>query len=213
MEEERHLNPRLMRLQADYERIRDEFVGHPYVSVEPASQIRPPERYNVTYRVPGLRWNSRGQCAEVAHQHVAEIYLHAEYPREKPKCVLKTPIWHPNFGGYICIGDHWAAGETLVDVIVQIGDMLQYRVYNPDSPLNLPAARWAIQHRGMLPVGSLNILQAEPEIALDGVPGRMPLDDLGISLAAAPLPENLEITIEDAPMNPPRSAACDGELA
>lgn len=179
------MNPRIKRLSADYEKIRNEFVGHKYVRVEPIGPTMPPERYRVTYRVPGVRWDPARKQPIVVSEHVADIYLHTDYPREKPKCTLLTPIWHPNFGSYICIGDHWAAGETLVDVIVQIGDMIQYKSYNPKSPLNAEAARWALQNKHMFPVGRIDLLQPEPEISFvsDFKRSSEP-DDLGIVLGS-----------------------------
>jgi len=160
------MNARLRRLLSDYEKIRTEFAGHRYITVEPIGG-NPPERYRVTYRLKGLRWDRRQNRPIVIGNHVAEIVLHREYPREKPQCRLLTEIWHPNFGPYICIGDHWAAGETLADVIVQIGDMIQYKSYNPKSPLNGLAARWAVDNRAHLPVGNIDLYQAEPDITLD----------------------------------------------
>jgi len=159
------MNPRLRRLLSDYEKVRTEFAGHPYIDVIPLGG-QPPERYRVTYRLKGLRWDKRQSRPIVVSQHVAEIILHQEYPREKPQCRMLTEIWHPNFGPYICIGDHWAAGETLADVIVQIGDMIQYKSYNPKSPLNGLAARWALDNRAYLPVGNIDLYQAEPDITL-----------------------------------------------
>lgn len=158
-------SPRLRRLMADYALIRDEFTGSRYVQVQPVAG-NPPERYLVTYRVRGLRWDAQRNCPVEQGLHKADIYLGAEYPREKPKCVMLTEIFHPNFGSYICIGDHWAAGETLADVIVQIGDMIQYREYNVKSPLNAIAAQWASQNRRFLPVGNVELRQGEPEIKL-----------------------------------------------
>jgi len=163
------VNPRLMRLQSDYRMIQEEFAGNPHISVEPVSRTVPPEKYIVTFRVPGLCWDSRERCAVVTNHHRAEIYLHTGYPREKPKCVLTTPVWHPNFGTYICIGDHWAAGETLVDVIVQIADMLQYRTYNPRSPLNAAAARWAMSNRNRFPIGHINVRRPDPDFIVEGM--------------------------------------------
>lgn len=190
------MNPRILRLTADYEKMQTEFLGHKYVKVEPVGS-RPPERYIVTYRVPGVRWDNANNRPLIVNEHVAEIYLHSDYPREKPKCVLKTPIWHPNFGSYICIGDHWAAGETLVDVIVQIGDMIQYKSYNPKSPLNAAAARWAVQNRHMFPVGHVDILQPEPDVDFGGpqAGSQEQEDDLGIVLGPAPQSDDLEIEL------------------
>lgn len=192
------VNPRIMRLNADYEKLKTEFVGHKYVKVEPVGTTMPPERYRVTYKVPGVRWDRVGNRPIVVNEHVAEIYLHADYPREKPKCVLLTPIWHPNFGSYICIGDHWAAGETLVDVIVQIGDMIQYKNYNPKSPLNAQAAIWSIHNKQMFPVGRINLLQPEPDIDISGGPQTRSAsedDDLGIVLGPSPAKDDLEIEL------------------
>jgi ubiquitin-protein ligase len=133
--------PRLRRLMADYQLVQNEFTGHPRIEVQAAGGY-PPERYVVTYNVAGVEGVDAGGMPIIGNRHVADIYLHSGYPREKPKCVLRTPIFHPNFGSYICIADHWAPGETLVDVIVHIGQMIQYQVYNPASPLNGIAAQW-----------------------------------------------------------------------
>lgn len=159
------MSARLRRLAADYERIRDSFTGHPYIEVKPVSG-NPPERYVVTYRVPGLKLDGLLRRPVPANLHRVEIYLGAEYPRGKPVCKMLTPIFHPNFGSWICIGDHWAAGETLVDVIVKIGNMIQYRDYNTRSALNLQAARWAEANRHRLPIGRLDLYPKEPDIRL-----------------------------------------------
>jgi len=176
------LNARLRRLMADYEKIRTEFAGHPNIDVEPVGG-NPPERYRVTYKVKGLRLDPVLNRPVITNIHKAEIYLHNDYPREKPKCVMLTEIFHPNFGSYICIGDHWAAGETLVDVIIQIGQMIQYQSYNPKSPLNAVAAMWASRNEGVFPVGNVDLYQPEPDIVL-GVLSDGEDDDLDIILGS-----------------------------
>ncbi len=187
------MNPRMMRLNADYEKIRNEFLGHKYVKVEALGPV-PPERYRITYKVPGVRWDNANNRPIIVNEHIAEIYLHANYPRETPKATLLTPIWHPNFGSYICIGDYWAAGETLVDVIVQIGDMIQYKSYNPKSPLNGRAAQWSVANKHMFPVGRIDLLQPEPEIEF-GASSSAQEDDLGIVLGPKPAYDDLEIEL------------------
>lgn len=179
------MNPRLRRLAADFEQIRTAFAGHRYIKVE-AIEGNPPEKYRVTYFVKGVKAIDGDLKPILSEKHIAYIYLHADYPREKPKCVLETPIYHPNFGSYICIGDSWGAGETLVDVIVQIGDMIQYQSYNPKSPLNANAARWAVDHKNFFPVGNIDLYQPEPEVVLD-LPAET--DDLGIELHPSKKPE------------------------
>ena len=161
------MNPRIRRLMADYQKIQEEFTGSPVVKVEPIGTSNPPDLYKVTYKVPGIALNHATKGIEIINEHVAEIHLTASYPRIKPKCVLKTLIWHPNFGNYICIGDHWAAGETLVDVIVQIGDMIQYKSYNPKSPLNAKAAVWSNRNGNLFPIGNINLLSPEPKLEIE----------------------------------------------
>ena len=188
------MNARLRRLMADYEQIKTEFSGHPYITVTPVSG-NPPDRYRVTYKLKGLRWDPRRRDVVVVDHHEAEVYLHDDYPRQKPQCTMLTDIFHPNFGPYICIGDHWAAGERLADVIIQIGDMIQYRNYNPRSPLNAEAAVWAIHNPHRLPVGNVDLYQPDIEVELV-VPSEE--DDLGIVLRPAPQDDDLDIYLGPA---------------
>src|SRR6201986_4265521 len=68
---------------------------------------------------------------------------------------MLTPVFHPNFDDIsVCIGDFWAASESLDDLIVRIGPMISYQEYNTKSPLNGLAAKWAAQNSHLLPVDS-----------------------------------------------------------
>jgi ubiquitin-protein ligase len=158
------MNARLRRLYADSQKIQDEFTGHPYIQVR-ALAGNPPEAYEIDYRVTGLKLDRTTNRPVRITEHRARIYLHQDYPREKPRCEMLTEIFHPNFGSYICIGDYWSAGETIADIIIQIGEMIQYKEYNPKSPLDALAARWSEQNRGLLPVGHVDLYQ--PEVAID----------------------------------------------
>ena len=145
-------SPRLRRLMADYELIRNEFTGHPRIDVQPAGGY-PPERYLVAYRVKGVEAIDRHEMPVLRNEHVAVIYLHEGYPREKPKCVLRTPIFHPNIEpSHICVGDYWTAGERLIDLIIRIGEMIAFQAYNIKSPLDGEAAMWADLNRDRMPV-------------------------------------------------------------
>src|SRR6202035_1846475 len=86
-------------------------------------------------------------------RHLVEIQLTSEYPRISPKCKMLTPIFHPNIDpATICVGDHWAAGERLVDLVIRIGEMIGYQAYNIKSPLDGEAAMWADLHTAELPI-------------------------------------------------------------
>lgn len=157
-------SPRLRRLSADFESVRGEFSGHPYVHVTPLGPNRPPEAYRVVYRLHGL--HLQGDQPVAVNHHEVEIHLPLGYPREKPMCTPLTPIFHPNIKDYYCIQDYWAAGQSLVDTIAKIADMIQYRVYNTASPLDAIAARWALQNPTLFPIGNVVVGVPEVEILL-----------------------------------------------
>ena len=176
------MNPRIRRLYADYEQIQKDFDGHPNIRVISLSG-NPPEKYQIIYSLPGLKLDTTTNRPVIINEHRAQIYLHQGYPREKPKCVMETPNFHPNIGAYICIDDYWAAGMTLSDIIIQIGEMIQYRNFNPKSPLNAIAAAWSVQNESRLPIGHVDLYQ--PEIDLDIV-----LEDMdAIPTTPTPAPE------------------------
>lgn len=178
------MSARLRRLAADYEKIQNEAAGHKYIKIEPLGP-HPPERYLVTYLLKGLKWDKKAKRPVEVSQHQVEIYLTESYPREKPLCEIKTEIFHPNFRnqGTVCIGDHWAAGETLWDVIVQIGEMIQYQSYNPKSPLDAQAAQWSRANEHLFPIGKVDLYQPDPEV------------EIGVEVAASLDDDDLDITL------------------
>jgi|GEM_PF-480864 len=144
------MSVRLRRLQSDYEQIRQALHGHPAVSIRGVSS-NPPDRYQIEYKVRSLVETADSRIVERT-EHVAEVYLTLAYPRQAPQCRMLTPVFHPNIAPHaICIGDHWAAGESLLNLIIRIGEMLAYQSYNNKSPLNGAAARWADEHTDLLP--------------------------------------------------------------
>lgn len=156
------MNARMRRIASDYEQIKKNFANHKHIVVEPIGE-EPAEKYRVTYYVNGIYLLEDGRI-ETLGKHIVIITLHAEYPRYKPICTIATPIWHPNFrDGQICIGDIWGAGESLSDIIVNIGDMIQYKSWNSFSPLCAEAAEWAIANKHLFPVGNINLWTGEEE--------------------------------------------------
>ncbi len=156
------MNARNRRLTADHNGIVETFSQHPYIKVQ-AVEGNPPIRYLVTYNIKGIHWDKRLQRPVESNFHQAQIYLHRDYPRVKPRCIMNTEIFHPNFGDWICVGDYWAAGEKLSDIIIQIGQMIQYQKYNPRSPVNVVAARWAVENSRLFPLDQLDLYLPEPE--------------------------------------------------
>lgn len=171
------MNPRLRRLQADYESVRSEFSGHPHVKVEPKGVNLPPEEYRITYHLKGLVLN--GDQPEFREVHRIDLSLPLRYPAEKPYAVPLDPIFHPNIKDYFCIADYWAAGTTLVDIVAKIGDMIQWKIYNPASPLDPVAAKWAVENDetpGIIPIGNVALGVGMVDVAVIGA-SDLPVDE------------------------------------
>ena len=159
------MNPRLRRLETDYRELRTRFDGDPNITITPIGPM-PPERYQIIYRVPSLRLDASNNPVR-AQQTVVTLTLPADYPRGKPHAEALDLVFHPNFGSYVCIADFWAPGQTLGDIVANIGDMLQFKKYNIRSPLNAVAAEWANDHASTLPIGDIELgTQQSFEISL-----------------------------------------------
>ena len=163
------MTARQRRLTSDYEQVKKTFSDHKNIIVTPVGDDDIPEKYHVTYFVNGIYLNPDGSI-ETLGRHEVDITLHADYPRYKPICTISTPIWHPNFrDGQICIGDIWGAGESLSDIIINIGDMIQYKSWNSASPLSADAAKWAIENKHLFPVGTVELNVADYSAGADAV--------------------------------------------
>ncbi len=149
------ISPRLRRLESDYQSIRNKFDGHPQIRVHPMG-VTPPERYRVVYQVPSLRLDPQNRPI-ITNVTVVDFELPAGYPKDKPRAVAAEPVFHPNFGDYICIADFWTPSQSLSDIILEVGEMLQWQKYNILSPLNAVAADWVSSQRENLPVGRIDL--------------------------------------------------------
>lgn len=194
------MTARMRRLLSDFEQVKKDFAGHKNIIVTPVGD-EPPEKYHVTYFVNGIYLLPDGRI-ETLSRHEIEITLHADYPRYKPICKILTPIWHPNFrDGQICIGDIWGAGESLSDIIINIGDMIQYKSWNSYSPLSADAAQWAMENKHLFPVGNIDLYIADYASSREVVEIDLFGDDGTIQGESAPAPE------ADAPADAQESAA------
>ena len=141
---------RTRRLRADAEAMAKAFRDFDPIKVEPLAG-EPPESYRVKFSVYGLERGPDGRPSPRG-EHAVEIQLTSDYPRLAPKVKMLTPVFHPNIDpSSVCVGDHWTAGERLVDLVIRIGEMLGYQAYNIQSPLDGEAAMWADLHRDRLP--------------------------------------------------------------
>jgi ubiquitin-protein ligase len=141
---------RTRRLMADAQQMAVAFADSAAIRIKSVVG-EPPETYQIEYRVAGLQRGRRDK-PKAQNIHLVEIQLTSEYPRVSPHCRMLTPVFHPNIDETtICVGDHWTAGERLVDLVARIGEMLAYQAYNIKSPLDGDAAMWADLNADKLP--------------------------------------------------------------
>lgn len=161
-------NVRLRRLKADHEALRRLAHLHPRIEIEGVFG-NPPERYRLRLKVKSLR--ERGDVIETADDHRLEVTMPRGYPRDAPLFRMLTPVFHPNIAPHaVCIGDDWAAGEPLDQLVQRVGEILAYQSYNTKSPLNGRAAQWVDEHRAQLPIDREEFfidLAAAPAAAAD----------------------------------------------
>jgi len=147
---EKTMSVRLKRLQADQNKIIQTFPSNGRIRIKQTFG-NPPEKYQVEYLVTSFVMLPSGSI-QTKNAHLVEIFLTRSYPRQAPQCRMLTPVFHPNIAPHaVCIGDHWAAGESLPHLILRIGEMLAFQSYNLKSPLNGEAAKWVESNKGKLP--------------------------------------------------------------
>ncbi len=147
---------RTRRLMAESVQMAKAFANFPLIQVKPVAGD-PPEIYDIEYHINGLG-PGKGNNPAPRSNHKVRIELTSEYPRQSPKCKMLTPSFHPNIDpATICVGDHWTAGERLVDLVIRIGEMITYQAYNIKSPLDGQAAMWADLHPDQLPIDNRDL--------------------------------------------------------
>jgi ubiquitin-protein ligase len=142
------------RLRNDYERVRDLVNRSEFVHIL-STEADPPERYLIRFTCKGvekLRPNGEPVYREA---HEVSLYLHAEYPLKQPQLKWLTPIFHPNIHvtGAVCIGAWWPA-KTLDEMLLTLGEMIQYKNFDPKDPMNSKAAAWALRQKNLFPIDS-----------------------------------------------------------
>lgn len=149
------MNPRMKRLENEYRELRAVFDADPLVEIVAIGPV-PSEKYRIVYKVPSLRLDSKGQPIRV-DATVVEVELPQGYPKVPPvaRTIAGDVVFHPNFNSTkICLADHWAPSTQLVDLIKEIGEMLQWQKFNIRSPLNAQAAQWSQEHKTEIPLAT-----------------------------------------------------------
>ncbi len=142
----------------------------------------PPEKYLIRFSCNGVEKINPNGSPVIRNMHQVRIYLHAEYPLKQPHLKWQTPIFHPNIHatGAVCFGAWWPA-KTLDELLLTLGEMVQYKNYDPNDPMNSKAAAWAKRNRRIFPIDKRPLKGASLEdkivIMMDQAE-----DDLGINI-------------------------------
>ena len=119
-----------------------------------------PDKYLINYSCTGLV--KSGEEVQASNEHWMSVIFGYDFPGRPPKLIWYTPIWHPNFSTpYVCTqGRPVAAGIHLDRIVRMVGEMVQYRNYNLESPLNYEAKEWTRENRDLLPVDDRDIVDS-----------------------------------------------------
>lgn len=161
------MNPREKRLESEYRELRAAFDAEDKIDIIAIGPV-PADKYRIVYKVPSLRLNSQDQPIRV-DATVVEITLPMGYPKVPPvaNTIAGDVVFHPNFNATkICLADHWAPARQLVDIVKEIGEMLQWQKFNIRSPLNAAAADWSQKHADQIPLSSYQLGTGEVKIKL-----------------------------------------------
>jgi ubiquitin-protein ligase len=167
-------SPRMRRLQADHQLMRDLAAHSDLIQFAAESQLpgMPPERYLVTFACKGIASVDKTGHPKYTNKHQVQIYLHNQYPQRWPGLHWVTPIWHPNIhhlNGTVCIdAAWWTASRSLDRLVIMLGEMVQYKNFHDDPtkppfPWDPDAARWCREYRaghpGVFPVDTRELLR------------------------------------------------------
>lgn len=157
-----------------YQNLQTRFASHPVISILP-SKGDPPDQYEVTYSMTGLRKEESGTVAQTS-THSVEISIPFGFPHFPPSCKPKSEIFHPDFDpAAICLGDFWHQDRSLGDLVIHIGRMINGEMYSTQNAFNEEAAEYYTAHSDSFPIAQL--IWGEEDVEF--VAGSTRVDTLG----------------------------------
>lgn len=117
---------------------------------------RPPDKYLIIYRVKSIVGIDADQMPIYGYEHKVSIELPPMYPASDgglPSIFMQTKLWHPNVRwsgtkeNYVCAdGPSLGAWHKLDDLVVRVGEIIQYKNYLAENVLPYPedehVAKW-----------------------------------------------------------------------
>lgn len=139
-----------------------------------------PKDYLIEYRIDSITGINKDRSPIIKNNHKLEIKIPTDYPKSSILCYFLTDVWHPNikydgkFKGRIQLlndenNEYSKITKdflSLVDIIVNIGKMLQYKLYNANQtspfPEDISVAKWVKEF-----AEKKNIVNKEKSIFID----------------------------------------------
>jgi len=150
------LQGRRARLILEYEQLINLEKRSDFIKIEPVNKIEgmPPEEYIITFTCRGIAGLKPDKSPEFADFHQVSMKLSSNFPNQEPYLKWLTPIWHPNIEHkephHVCTNNvqNWFSTKSLKDLVITLGEMVQYRRYHAEwvapFPLDKEAADWVI---------------------------------------------------------------------
>lgn len=140
-----------MRLEYEWRRLQRAFAYHPHVRII-SMRDDPPGEYEIEFKVRTLVVGESGQL-EYADTAPVRVWLPPSFPYSPPTVRPLTGLFHPNVSWEgVHLSSWWQSTDTLVAFLKKIGELLAWRVYDPDAIANPLAMDWLEQNPSLLPL-------------------------------------------------------------
>lgn len=155
----------LLRLESERRQLQRALAYHPYVRIV-SMRDDPPTEYEVEYRVRTLCIGDNGQL-QYADSVTVRIAVPPTFPQAAPTVRPVVGVFHPNVSweGFH-LSSPWQPTDSLVDLARKIGDLMAWRIYDPETVVNPVAMQWLDANAAMLPLDNV----ADFSHAADGDP-------------------------------------------
>jgi ubiquitin-protein ligase len=151
-------NARQERLVLEYRRLVRLTEHSAFIQIDPieVQTDYPPEKYVVTFTCIGIERIDEKKSPKFSEFHQVLISLPSDFPLHEPYLKWLTPIWHPNIQHeeprHVCTNSiqSWWPGKFLSELVICLGEMIQYKNYHADwcfpYPLDREAAEWVTKY-------------------------------------------------------------------
>jgi ubiquitin-protein ligase len=130
------------------------FIADPIISIT-STKGDPPDQYDISYQIGGLSLSDTGEVRE-SFGHTISLTIPFGFPHFPPSCKPKSNIFHPDFDpAAICIGNFWEENESLPDLIVTIGRMINGEIFSTSNVFNEEAGYWYSKHPEKFPLSDI----------------------------------------------------------